>query len=63
MFVDNEWTHIAKREQQFRYEPNAVIEHMHYTKYQEAKDEVSELGLSSYQLDRELWFKRRAEYG
>jgi len=63
MFVDNEWTHIAKREQQFRYEPNAIIEHMHYTKYQEDKDEVSELGLSSYRLDRELWFKRLAEYG
>jgi hypothetical protein len=63
MFVDNEWTYIAKREGQFCFEPNAVVEHIHYFKYAEREDEVSRIGQRSFQSDKDLWFKRLEQYG
>lgn len=59
MFIDNEWTYLAKIRQQFAAALGSRVEHLHPF-YDEtvADDPIYELGRSTVDADQKLWMDR-----
>lgn len=58
-FVDNEWSSVARRANQFRFAEGCVIEHLHPLAEKAESDEIYELGQRISLLDGKL-FRARA---
>ena len=61
-YVDNEWTAVAQMAGEFRYAPNAVVEHMHPLFGKGENDDVYRLGQSQSAVDRQLYLERLGRF-
>lgn len=60
-YVDDEWTIVAKNNNQFGFSPTSVIEHVHPLSG-EAVDPVHNLANENRERDHKLWIKRLEDY-
>lgn len=61
-YVDNEWTAVAWAANQFRYAPEAVVEHLHPLAGKAESDEVYQLGQMHTIGDRQLYLSRLGRF-
>jgi hypothetical protein len=61
-YVDNEWTAVAQYDREFRYAPEAIVEHLHPLAGKGHDDEVYRLGQSHAAADRALYLQRLGRF-
>ena len=62
-FVDDELVNTAKMRRAWAFCPEAVLEHLHPYWGKGQWDETYTLGESNAEADKQLWFKRSAQFG
>jgi hypothetical protein len=61
-YVDNEWTAVAQFDGEFRYAPEAIVEHLHPLSGKGENDDVYRLGQSTSEADRALYLRRLGRF-